>query len=187
MCSLASTWYRTGCCVCASAIHRNSRQLLVGVGIHHYGKPVNESGYGLANVEDNVAVEGRHGCTAVARNLNGLGITAEGHGGISVFSTCWPIQNTRDGYTSKPGKCCLWMRKEILNRSKRLLKAKRRLSERLILKTSGMPSIETLHSHLGPYEQNYEMVRYNFSRRSTLHPEPHCQIFGMKFTSQWLA
>lgn len=53
-----------------------------------------------------------------------------------------------------------WTDEEILAKLKRLFKAKGRLSERLIMKSSGMPCIPTIHQHLGTYKQIYEMVGY---------------------------
>lgn len=55
----------------------------------------------------------------------------------------------------------LWTDKEMLNRLKRLLKAKGRLSETLILNARGMPSPNTLHNHFGSYRQMYSMVGYH--------------------------
>jgi hypothetical protein len=54
-----------------------------------------------------------------------------------------------------------WTDNEILNRLKRLLKAKGRLSERLILKARGMPSTSTMHEHFGSFRQIYELVGYD--------------------------
>lgn len=56
---------------------------------------------------------------------------------------------------------CLWSDGEMLQRVRRLLKLKGRLSERLILRARGMPSTATLHSHFGPYRRLYEMVGYH--------------------------
>jgi DNA invertase Pin-like site-specific DNA recombinase len=55
----------------------------------------------------------------------------------------------------------LWSDSEMLQRVRRLLKLKGRLSETLILKARGMPSTTTLHSHFGPYRRLYEMVGYH--------------------------
>jgi hypothetical protein len=61
-----------------------------------------------------------------------------------------------------------WSDGEILKKLRRLLAAKGRLSERLILKARGMPASSTLHSHFGSYRQMYEMIGY--------HP-PYADIF----------
>ena len=56
----------------------------------------------------------------------------------------------------------VWTDGEIVDRLKRLLKAKGRLSESLILSARGMPATSTLHRHLGSYKQIYEKVGFNF-------------------------
>ncbi|MFZ0796649.1 MAG: recombinase family protein [Terriglobales bacterium] len=54
----------------------------------------------------------------------------------------------------------LWSDEEILKKLRRLLASKGYLSESLILKTSGMPATDTLHSHFGTYRQLYKAVGY---------------------------
>ena len=54
-----------------------------------------------------------------------------------------------------------WTDKELLRKLKRLLEAKGRLSESIILKARGMPAIGTLHSHFGPYKQMYALIDYH--------------------------
>jgi len=53
-----------------------------------------------------------------------------------------------------------WTNDDILNRVKRLLKAKGRLSEDLIQKARGMPSTSTLHTHFGSFRHIYQLVGY---------------------------
>src|SRR5882724_873374 len=53
-----------------------------------------------------------------------------------------------------------WTDEEILRRVRRLLKAKGRLSETLILKARGMPPTTTIHERFGSYRQLYEKVGY---------------------------
>jgi DNA invertase Pin-like site-specific DNA recombinase len=53
-----------------------------------------------------------------------------------------------------------WSDEEILRRVRRLLKAKGRLSETLLLKARGMPATSTIHRHFGSYRQLYERVGY---------------------------
>lgn len=55
----------------------------------------------------------------------------------------------------------LWSDKEMLQRLRRLLKLKGRLSEGLILKSKGMPTPNTLHHHFGSYRKIYEMVGFH--------------------------
>jgi len=54
-----------------------------------------------------------------------------------------------------------WPDEKILKRIRRLLKAKGRLSESLLLKASGMPSASTIHKHIGSYRQLYERLGYD--------------------------
>ena len=54
-----------------------------------------------------------------------------------------------------------WSDEEILRRVRRLLKAKGRLSETLLLKARGMPAAATIHRHFGAYRQLYERVGYH--------------------------
>jgi DNA invertase Pin-like site-specific DNA recombinase len=54
-----------------------------------------------------------------------------------------------------------WSDDEMLKRVRRLLKAKGRLSETLLMKARGMPSVTTLHKHFGTYRQLYERVGYH--------------------------
>lgn len=58
----------------------------------------------------------------------------------------------------------LWSDEQILRRVRRLLRAKGRLSETLILQARGMPSTTTIHDHFGRYRELYEKVGY--------HPKP---------------
>ncbi len=55
-------------------------------------------------------------------------------------------------------KC--WSDREMLKKLRRLLAAKGRLSESLIMKARGMPACGTLHNHFGSYRQMYEMIGY---------------------------
>ncbi len=55
----------------------------------------------------------------------------------------------------------LWSDVEILQRVRRLLKTKGRLSETLLLKARGMPATATIHKHFGTYRQLYERVGYH--------------------------
>jgi hypothetical protein len=54
-----------------------------------------------------------------------------------------------------------WSDEEILQRVRRLLKTKGRLSETLLLKAAGMPATATIHKHFGTYRQLYERVGYH--------------------------
>jgi DNA invertase Pin-like site-specific DNA recombinase len=56
---------------------------------------------------------------------------------------------------------CWWSDDEMLKRVRRLLKTKGRLSETLLMKARGMPSVNTLHRHFGSYRQLYEKVGYH--------------------------
>jgi hypothetical protein len=65
----------------------------------------------------------------------------------------------------------LWSNEEILRKLRRLLAAKGYLSERLIIRASGLPSTSTLHRHFGSYRQLYEAVGYQ---------RPSCDMFHGK-------
>jgi len=54
-----------------------------------------------------------------------------------------------------------WSDNEILMRVRRLLKAKGRLSETLMVKARAMPALSTIHRHFGTYRQLYERVGYH--------------------------
>jgi hypothetical protein len=54
-----------------------------------------------------------------------------------------------------------WSDEEILRKLRRLLAARGRLSESLILRARGMPSTSTLHKHLGSYRNMYKVVGYH--------------------------
>ncbi len=71
-----------------------------------------------------------------------------------------------------------WSDREMLTRLRRLLEAKGRLSEQLILDARGMPGTGTLHSHFGTYRQMYEMIGYrpprsDFFRGDRAEPTMH--------------
>jgi len=53
-----------------------------------------------------------------------------------------------------------WSDETIMRRIRRLLKAKGRLTERLLQKARGMPSTVTLHNHFGSYRQMYKRIGY---------------------------
>jgi DNA invertase Pin-like site-specific DNA recombinase len=152
-----------------------------------------------------MVIEGRHGCTAIARDLNQRGIKVNGrpwrHTDVFNIVTnpkymgynVWHRRSQRlrgkrrrelpEAWITKPGAFAaivdqqifeqvqatlprnadtLWTDEEILGKLKRLFKAKGRLSEGMIMKSSGMPSIYTLHRHLGSYRQIYKKVGYEF-------------------------
>ena len=152
-----------------------------------------------------MVIEGRHGCTAIARDLNQRGIDLNGrlwthqdvfnivtnpkymgcnvwHRGsqrlrgkrVRVRSESWvtnlgafpAIINERifaQVQATLPRDADrTWTAEEILGKLKRLFKAKGRLSERMIMKSSGMPAIYTIHRHLGTYRQIYKKVGYEF-------------------------
>jgi DNA invertase Pin-like site-specific DNA recombinase len=54
-----------------------------------------------------------------------------------------------------------WTDEEILRKLRRLLAAKGRLSEGIILEAGGMPATNTLHSHFGTYRQMYALMGYH--------------------------
>jgi DNA invertase Pin-like site-specific DNA recombinase len=54
-----------------------------------------------------------------------------------------------------------WSDRELLRKLRRLLAAKGRLSETIILKARGMPAINTLYRHFGSYRQIYARVNYH--------------------------
>jgi len=64
-----------------------------------------------------------------------------------------------------------WSDEEILTKLRRLLTSKGYLSESLILRTSGMPATNTLHSHFGTYRQLYEAFGYQLPPHDLYHGE----------------
>jgi DNA invertase Pin-like site-specific DNA recombinase len=64
-----------------------------------------------------------------------------------------------------------WSDEEILTTLRRLLASKGYLSESLILRTSGMPATNTLHSHFGTYRQLYKAVGYRLPPHDLYHGE----------------
>ncbi len=65
----------------------------------------------------------------------------------------------------------LWSDEEIIKKLRRLLASKGYLSESLILRTSGMPATNTLHSHFGTYRQLYKAVGYQLPPYDFYHGE----------------
>jgi DNA invertase Pin-like site-specific DNA recombinase len=65
----------------------------------------------------------------------------------------------------------LWSDEEIIKKLRRLLASKGYLSEGLILRTSGMPATNTLHSHFGTYRQLYKAVGYQLPPYDLYHGE----------------
>jgi DNA invertase Pin-like site-specific DNA recombinase len=64
-----------------------------------------------------------------------------------------------------------WSDGELLRKLKRLLAAKGRLSESIILKARGMPAIDTLYRHFGSYRQIYARVGYHPAPEDTFKTE----------------
>jgi DNA invertase Pin-like site-specific DNA recombinase len=54
-----------------------------------------------------------------------------------------------------------WSDDQILQRVRRLLRSKGRLSETLLLNARGMPSTSTIHNHFGSYRQLYQKVGFH--------------------------
>jgi DNA invertase Pin-like site-specific DNA recombinase len=54
-----------------------------------------------------------------------------------------------------------WSDAQLIRRLKRLLKAKGRLSETIILNARGMPAINTLYRHFGSYRKIYALIDYH--------------------------
>jgi hypothetical protein len=53
-----------------------------------------------------------------------------------------------------------WSTEKILRKVRRLLKAKGRLSERLLMTARGMPCTNTIHQYFGTYQQLYKEIGY---------------------------
>jgi DNA invertase Pin-like site-specific DNA recombinase len=68
-----------------------------------------------------------------------------------------------------------WSDEEILQRVRRLLKAKGRLSETLLMKARGMPGTTTIHKHFGTYRQLYEKVGYYLADEDIFKGQ-HCEL-----------
>src|SRR5579863_1133494 len=64
-----------------------------------------------------------------------------------------------------------WTDAEILRKLRRLLAAKGRLSEGIILQARGMPATSTLHSHFGTYRQMYALMGYHPAAEDTFKTE----------------
>jgi len=69
----------------------------------------------------------------------------------------------------------MWSNEEILQRIRRLLKTKGRLSETLLLKAQGMPATATIHKHFGTYRQLYERVGYHLEAEDIFRGE-QCEL-----------
>jgi DNA invertase Pin-like site-specific DNA recombinase len=54
-----------------------------------------------------------------------------------------------------------WSDKEIIQRVRRLLKAKGRLGENLFLQARGMPALQTINRHFGRYTDLYKLVGFS--------------------------
>jgi hypothetical protein len=58
-----------------------------------------------------------------------------------------------------------WPDEKILNRIRRLLQTKGSLSEGVLLRARGMPSLATIHKHFGTFRQLYERIGYDLDPR----------------------
>ena len=58
-----------------------------------------------------------------------------------------------------------WPDEKILKRIRRLLQTKGRLSEGVLLRARGMPSLATIHKHFGTFRQLYERLGYDLDAR----------------------
>jgi hypothetical protein len=56
----------------------------------------------------------------------------------------------------------LWSEREIITSLRRVLKAKGRLSESIILEARGTPALGTMHRHLGSYAEIYKKVGFDY-------------------------
>jgi hypothetical protein len=151
-----------------------------------------------------MVIEGRHGPSAIAGDLNKRGIACYGKQwtDVTVHQVLinpkykgWNVWHRRtlrlgskprpvaaDQWITKPGAFAplvderifdrvqailptqadrWWTDDEILNRVKRVLKSKGRLSEKLLQKARGMPAITTIHTHFGSFRHLYRLVGYH--------------------------
>jgi DNA invertase Pin-like site-specific DNA recombinase len=74
----------------------------------------------------------------------------------------------------------LWSDQDILKKLRRLLAAKGRLSETLILKRKGMPSLNTLAKHFGSYRRAYEAAGYKPTDQETFRIEQCERAVGLR-------
>jgi DNA invertase Pin-like site-specific DNA recombinase len=75
-----------------------------------------------------------------------------------------------------------WSDGEILQRVRRLLKRRGRLSETLLLKARGMPSTTTIHNHFGTYRQLYERVGYDLAAEDIYKGEQSARSLHLRRT-----
>jgi DNA invertase Pin-like site-specific DNA recombinase len=58
-----------------------------------------------------------------------------------------------------------WTDEQILKRARQLIKAKGRISEKLILEAQNMPASSTIHKHFGSYRQFYKKLGYHLEEQ----------------------
>jgi len=64
-----------------------------------------------------------------------------------------------------------WSREKLLKRIRRLLKAKGRLSERLLTESRSLPSTFTIRKYFGTYRQLYDLVGYDLEPKHVFRAE----------------
>lgn len=142
-----------------TAIARNLNE----AGIEHYGKP-----WGCTDVHNIVSTPKYAGYNVWNRGsarLRSKRVPVSPEHWIIKKGAFPPIvdQDTFDNAQSAlPRRAdSLWSDDEILSKLRRLLAAKGRLSERLIVRARGMPATSTLHNHLGSFRNAYKLIGYN--------------------------
>jgi DNA invertase Pin-like site-specific DNA recombinase len=135
-------------------------------GITHCGRPWTHSA-----VRDVVTNPKYMGCNVWHRHAQRLRTRR-----ITMEPQCWitkplAFRSIVDAETFQRAQTGLpiqkrWSDEEMLKKIRRLLKAKGRLSETLLLNARGMPSTVTLRNHFGTYRQLYERVGYRLDAQS---------------------
>jgi DNA invertase Pin-like site-specific DNA recombinase len=64
-----------------------------------------------------------------------------------------------------------WSREKLLKRIRRLLKAKGRLSERLLIESRSLPSTSTIRKYFGTYRQLYDLLGYDLEPKHVFRAE----------------
>jgi DNA invertase Pin-like site-specific DNA recombinase len=146
---------RLGCTAIADELNRS--------GIPFYGGQWSKSG--IFDMLTNPKYAGCNTWHRTSQKLRGNVTTVKPDGWILGPGAFAPIvdQDTFDRAQARLPRNAdrLWSDQEILNKLRRLLAAKGKLSETLILKARGMPSTHTLRRRFGSYEKIYALIGYH--------------------------
>jgi DNA invertase Pin-like site-specific DNA recombinase len=129
-------------------------------GITHNGRPWIH--LAIRNILNNRKYTGCNIWNRKSQRLQGPIIPVEAQFWVKKPLAFMPIVDEETFDRAQAGLPVLrrWSDEEILERIRRLLKTKGRLSETILRNARGMPCTGTLHNHFGTYRQLYEKVGY---------------------------